>query len=229
LFYSHPGPGPKKYARLRGLSLPYEYTEGHFLPLAALGLERNGCPIELRETEAGRQLRTTLRQRHNLPESAPLLGMNIGCGTPGAGGRRPNFELLSALAAGLQKERGMPLILAGAPFEREANREFMALHRSRTSQPIIDLAGETSISSLTGLINACALFISGDTGPYHMAVALGAPTLCIFNTSYPASLHRHPWVRCLIAPSLEDLPELQKAADELLAHGRAARPEMSGS
>lgn len=216
LFYSRASVRPKKYAQQRVLPWPLEYTERDFVALSALGLEREGCPIEVQETAAGHEARRTLLRKHGLTESTPLLGLNIGCGTPGALERRPNLALLSELTAGLQRDHGMSLVLTGAPFERATNREFTELHRQNSPYPVIDLAGETSISGLTGAINACNLFISGDTGPYHIAVGLGVPTLAIFNVPYRCAYHTHPWVRCCVATGHEQLQALREAAADLL-------------
>ena len=218
LFYGRAAPSRKQYAQRRGLAWPIDYTERDFVALAALGLERGGCAIEMRETETGRQFRLGLRRSQGLDETVPLVGLNIGCGTPGALDRRPNLPLLSELIAGLERDYGMRLVLAGAPFEREVNREFIALHRQRSLEPVIDLAGETNISGLTGIISACRLFISSDSGPYHIAVALEVPTLTVLNYPNQEAVHQHSWVRTCVAPTLAEAPALRRAADELLAN-----------
>jgi ADP-heptose:LPS heptosyltransferase len=45
---------------------------------------------------------------------------------------------------------------------------------------IINLTGETSISQLASVLKRSSLFISNDSGPVHMAVALGVPVISIF-------------------------------------------------
>ena len=156
-------------------------------------------------------------------------GLNIGCGTPGAERKRPDLALLSELVAGLQRDHGMQLLLTGAPFERATNREFAELHRQKSPAPIIDLAGETSISGLTGPINACKLFVSSDSGPYHIAVALGVPTLAIFKRDNRQHFHAHPWVRCCVAPTREQLPMLRQATEELLDWRHSSPQKRPGS
>jgi ADP-heptose:LPS heptosyltransferase len=217
IFYRRASVSPRKFARQRGMAWPMEYTDRDFVALSALGLERNGCPIELRETESGRAVRLALRAKHGLAETTPLLGLNIGCGTADAVAKRPDLGLLSELAAGLQRDHGMRLVLMGAPFEREINREFCALHSRRVNEPVIDLAGETSISGLTGVIQACALFVSSDSGPFHIGVAMRVPTLAIFNWDNRTHFHQHPWARCCVVAAGEPLPPLRAAAEELLA------------
>ena len=46
--------------------------------------------------------------------------------------------------------------------------------------PAVNLAGETSLSQLASLLKRCALFISNDSGPVHLAVAVGVPVISIF-------------------------------------------------
>ncbi len=219
-FYRFAAVSPPKFAAARQLAWPLEYTNRDFVALSALGLERAGRAIELRETEAGRAFRLALRARHDLPETAPLLGLNIGCGTPDAVNKRPNLRLLSELVGALQRERGLTLVLTGAPFERAVNAEFLQLHGAHSGTPVIDLAGQTSLLELVGAINACELFLSSDSGPFHMAVALGVPALGIFNWDNWPHYHHDRWVRCRVAPTPDDLPALREAARELLALNR---------
>ncbi len=45
---------------------------------------------------------------------------------------------------------------------------------------IIDLAGKTSVSQLASVLKRCSLFISNDSGPVHIASAVGTPVISIF-------------------------------------------------
>ncbi len=46
--------------------------------------------------------------------------------------------------------------------------------------PAINLAGETSVSQLASLLKRCQLFISNDSGPMHIASAVGTAVISIF-------------------------------------------------
>ena len=46
--------------------------------------------------------------------------------------------------------------------------------------PAIDLAGRLSVGGLAGLLARTRLLVSNDTGPVHLARALGTPTVSIF-------------------------------------------------
>jgi len=46
--------------------------------------------------------------------------------------------------------------------------------------PSVNLAGRTSLSHLASLLKRCRLFISNDSGPVHIASAVGTPVVSIF-------------------------------------------------
>ena len=57
---------------------------------------------------------------------------------------------------------------------------------SAAKVPIVDLAGLTDIYQLIALLKNARLVISNDTGPGHIAVALGIPTVLILGPTNPA-------------------------------------------
>jgi len=211
-FYGRSAPKSGAYAKARGLPLPMEYTERDFVALAAMGIERKGVPIELRETNEAKAFQARLLAE--VGGDQPLFGLNIGCGTSGAAGKRPNFELLAAFLEELWKRQPYVLALTGAPNESEINRNFLRCHPPRGR--VLDLAGRCNIRELPGAIKACRLFISSDSGPYHMAVGLRVPTLAIFTYPNREHFHQHPWVECVVAPAIGSLTSLVEAAERLL-------------
>ncbi len=52
---------------------------------------------------------------------------------------------------------------------------------------IINLAGKTSLRELMAFIQACHLFLTNDSGPMHMASALGIPLLALFGSTNPVT------------------------------------------
>lgn len=52
-------------------------------------------------------------------------------------------------------------------------------------QNFINLAGETSISELTEHISSLNIFITGDSGPMHIAASLKIPTIALFGPTNP--------------------------------------------
>jgi ADP-heptose:LPS heptosyltransferase len=168
----------------------------------------------------------SLRERLGLPATARLLGLNIGCGTADALWRRPDIDLISQLVAQVQQRseqqgQTLHLLLTGAPFERDVNTAFAALHRTRVDAPIHDVAGATSLLDLAGVIDQCALFMSSDSGPYHMSVGLRVPTLALFTRVDPSAVHIHSWVRCVqLTDAGHVTPDADSALDLLQAAAR---------
>ena len=190
------------------------------MALQALGIERQQTSICLGVTHAGQAYKDRLRSAHTFRQC--VIGLNIGCGTEDALPRRPPLlPLVKALHA-LRRRLDYSLLMVGASFEKETNVEFAALYQQLFGDElhIVDTAGSTSISELTGAIDACDLFISSDSGPYHMAVGLHRPTLAWFVREEPQAHHLVPWCRCMLMPT-ED--QFCAAALELLSVSTSPR------
>jgi ADP-heptose:LPS heptosyltransferase len=212
--YDRAAPSRKAYARRHEMKLPLEYTERDFVALAALEIERQGTAIELCETDEGHEFGTRVRREFGEANGGPLLGLNIGCGTPDALPKRPNLGLLAELIRELQRRHGFSLLLTGAAFEQDINREFLSV--LRPAFPVLDLAGRTNILELAGVIAACRFFVSTDSGPYHMAVALRVPTLALFTWDNRCHFHHHPWIACVLMRNQEDVPGALDRAEDLM-------------
>lgn len=50
-------------------------------------------------------------------------------------------------------------------------------------EQVINLAGKTSLRELMALVNTCSVFLTNDSGPMHMASALGIPLVAIFGST----------------------------------------------
>ena len=97
---------------------------------------------------------------------------------------------------------------------------------------IIDITGRTSISALAAVLLRCSLVIGGDTGPTHLAAALGVPTIMIFGGSdagetapvSPSAIivsKRQNCSPCRSKPSCSDYPCLTGITpDEIFAEVR---------
>ena len=100
-------------------------------------------------------------------------------------------EHFARLAERLTAE-GLNVILAGGPGDR-ANGEailqyFNRLRENSTTEPngrLIDLTGQTTLRELAALIRSARLFVSGDTGPLHVAAALQTPLVAVYGPTRP--------------------------------------------
>ncbi len=72
-----------------------------------------------------------------------------------------------------------------------------------SSERVINLAGKTTLRELVALINCCSVFLTNDSGPMHIAAALGVKLLALFGSTdevrtgpYPAGRIIHKHVEC---------------------------------
>jgi len=102
-----------------------------------------------------------------------LIGIHIG----GRGKKRWGIENFAEIINWLTKEKYKAIVFWG----REEKKSLSSLRREANDKIIIsDLL---SVQKLAAVIRRCNLFISSDTGPMHLAVALKVPTLAIFAES----------------------------------------------
>ena len=91
-------------------------------------------------------------------------------------------ERFAALAQRLHEERGSRCLVTWGPGERELAEQVVA-----ASQGAAALAPETrSLVELAALYEACDVVVSGDTGPLHLAAALGVPVVGLYGPKDPA-------------------------------------------
>lgn len=135
----------------------------------ALGCETDPDPlIPFRLPDADREFADRLLDR--LQISAPLLLH------PGAGWNTkiwPPHDF-AELALRLSEQEGLPVIVTGGPGEREA----MAEIQSRLRPDRVPCV-ETTILQFAALCRMARLVVASDTGPLHLAVALGTPTVAL--------------------------------------------------
>lgn len=95
--------------------------------------------------------------------------------------RRWSPERFAAVGAALQKQYGGSLIVIGEAEEREAAEQILEM----AAVPGMNLAGHTPLAALGALIDRLAVLVTNDTGPAHIAYALGTPTVTIFGGADP--------------------------------------------
>ncbi|MDD4954001.1 MAG: lipopolysaccharide heptosyltransferase II [Candidatus Omnitrophica bacterium] len=85
-------------------------------------------------------------------------------------------ERFAQTAQNLAQKYGFKILVVAGPKDMKLARELIA----HMKVPAINLAGRTSVSQLASVLKRCALFISNDSGPVHIACAVGTPVISIF-------------------------------------------------
>ena len=89
----------------------------------------------------------------------------------------------SRLADSIGKRYGLHVALSGAPSERSLLRAVA----DGISVPHSDFGGRTTTEELLDLLAGARLVVAGDTGPLHVASALGTPAVGIFGPTDPVN------------------------------------------
>jgi ADP-heptose:LPS heptosyltransferase len=77
-------------------------------------------------------------------------------------------------------DAGHRVMVTGGPAERELTA---AVAGSRG----VDLGGETTLTQMAGLLDGAAAVVVGNTGPAHLAAAVGTPVVSLFAPVVPAA------------------------------------------
>ncbi|WP_456382676.1 lipopolysaccharide heptosyltransferase II [Hydrogenimonas sp.] len=108
--------------------------------------------------------------------SRPTLGINPGA-TYGSA-KRWYPEKFADVAVALADR--YDIVVFGGPGERDIATDIERTIEEKGVENVVNLAGETSIPELCSAIAGLDLFITGDSGPMHIAAAYRIPTVAIF-------------------------------------------------
>jgi lipopolysaccharide heptosyltransferase II len=112
--------------------------------------------------------------------SQPLVGVHV------SGGRAIKQwppERFGEVARRLVETCAATIVLTGSA----ADRSLVETVKARLPQAhAVDIAGHADLLTLAGVLERLDLLITGDTGPMHLAVAVGTPVVAVFGPSDPA-------------------------------------------
>lgn len=90
----------------------------------------------------------------------------------------------AAVAARAARELQMDVVVIGGREQKSASQRFVAdLTASVSGINLIDRTGQTSIAELSELLRNVDLLLTNDSGPMHLAAALGTPVVAVFTST----------------------------------------------
>lgn len=110
----------------------------------------------------------------------PLVGIH-----PGATNSRAKIwapERYGGVGRRLARAEGAQIVVLGGP----SDEALAARLAEALDEPPLMLAARTSLEELMGVLAELSLFLTNDSGPMHLAAALGVPTLAVFGPTDPA-------------------------------------------
>jgi heptosyltransferase-2 len=147
----------------------------YYLDLAkALSAVTDRPSISIEATPSERQSARQLLTAEGISGDSPFLVLNPGAAYGSA--KRWHQERFANVADNLARELGLQVAIIGSDTERPIADEICAGMKSETAV----LNGRTSLEMLIGVLSESSLMITNDSGPMHIAAALGIPTVAIF-------------------------------------------------
>ena len=174
LFYSHTPDTPAAHVILKNLAL-----------LAPLGVRdpRVEFSLDIPRTPAGDAVAAAAASGYAL--------INPGAAWPN---KRWPAERFGALAGALRERLGLPSVVLWGPGEEALAGAVVA-----AASGAARLAPPTTVTDLFALAKGARVMVSGDTGPLHIAAAVGTPTVSLFGPTDPA--RNGPWAPADVAIS----------------------------
>jgi ADP-heptose:LPS heptosyltransferase len=139
----------------------------------------SACGYELPPDDDGR---LAVERPGETPLEPPYTVVHPGASVPA---RAWPAELHAELVEELMDD-GRSVVVTGSPDERPLTAEVVG------SSGALDLGGETSLAELADVLAGADAVVVGNTGPAHLAVAVGTPVVSLFAPVVPAARWR-PW------------------------------------
>lgn len=140
--------------------------------------------LEVWLTDTDRIFARSWLDRH-LPCSAPLVVLHP------SGGRSPlkqwPHEKFRALLIQLLTEKSCNFLVLGGKEENWIAKEFSCVVSQRTAIAV----GEFTLRQLCAILEEAELFVGGDSGPMHLAAAVGTPVIAILGST--SEVRFRPW------------------------------------
>jgi ADP-heptose:LPS heptosyltransferase len=111
----------------------------------------------------------------------PIIGLNPGAEYGPA--KRWPVEKFIAAAKEIQQRTNCTWLLFGGKNDQPLTAQIESAIGNR--QSAANLAGQTSLRDLMSLLKLCRVLLTNDTGPMHVAAALGTPVVVPFGSTSP--------------------------------------------
>lgn len=147
--------------------------------LKALGIDRDRVELPLHPVPST----STTAAISAAGGAGRYLVLNPGAAWPN---KRWPAERFGALASRLRDATGLRALVTWGPSERALAESVAA-----ASDGAAELAPPTAIADLSVLMRDAALVVSGDTGPLHIAAAMGTPLVGLYGPTWPE--RNGPW------------------------------------
>jgi heptosyltransferase-2 len=168
--------------------LRLHHAEYYLRLVSEMGIPRPAEPaMRLRVAAEERDAMAARLATLGVPAGARILGINPGA-TYGSA-KRWFPDRFASVADALSEEWEAAVVLMGSAPEMPLSAEIESSMRRKP----VNLSGRTTVRELMALISHCGFLVTNDSGPMHIAAALGVPLVAIFGpTDWRTT---SPWTR----------------------------------
>lgn len=124
-------------------------------------------------SSADREQVAEVLRRHGLKPGSAWIAMNVSARWPT---KRWPLESFAAVADRLHDEGAGQIVLIGGPDDRADARAAKTLMKTAP----VDVTGATDVGLLPALLQSASLLVTNDSGPMHVAAAVGTPVVALF-------------------------------------------------
>ena len=124
-----------------------------------------------------------LLKNKNIPDLKKTAGLHIHASELALFRRWPLPKFVALAELFLTQHSQWNIILTGVKSEEAYSREFLSLLPSQWHGRVINLTGELTLDQTLALLSQLPLFITNDTGPFHLAKAVDTPTVSLWGPS----------------------------------------------
>ena len=170
-FYSRRVPVPQ---------LEMHAVDRYLLVAKAVGAVESGTPeFHFRIPQADHDEVDRLLSRSGVTPGTNWVAMNVSARWPT---KRWPAASFAEVADRLQQEGYGAVVMIGGPDERADVAAVSAMMKT----PAIDLTGATTVGLLPALLSRASLMMTNDSGPMHIAAAIGTPVVALFGPTSAA-------------------------------------------
>jgi len=151
-----------------------------FRILKEMGVEEGELSLEMWPGPDDEAVVTEILRSHWIEGARPLVGINIGASRRWQSKVWP-MEHLARLCQELAR-RDIRIVVTGTQEDCAAAERLIQL--APAAKPA-NFCGKLTINQLACLVRKCAVYISGDSAPLHVAAAVGTPFVALFGPTDP--------------------------------------------
>jgi 3-deoxy-D-manno-octulosonic-acid transferase/heptosyltransferase-1 len=164
--------------RIRPPSMEVHALTRNLMMVQALGVPVSAVDYRLPVTGADRTAVDRLLRSGGFDDTRPLMAINPVAQWPTKLWPENRFALL---ADELATRYDASVVFTGGGGDRRVVERIIGAMK----QPALDLSGRTSLKQLAALYQRARLVVSTDTGPMHLAAAIGTPVVALFGPTAP--------------------------------------------